>query len=301
MNEVYITRSATFLPNEPISNSEIERFMGLVQGKNSKSKAVVLRNNGIKTRYYALDDKGISTHNNAELTALAVKQLFDDDFSSDQLEMLSCGTSTPDHFFPSHAVMVHGLLKNRLMEVASSSGVCCSGMSALKMAFLNVKSGLTQNAVSTGSERVSTWLKSDKFDAEMATFMDLEEQPSLAFNKDFLRWMLSDGAGAFLLENKPRGEVSLKIEWMEFYSFAHELESCMYAGAIKYEDGTLKSWSESSPAEWLSDSVFSIKQDVKLLDDHIMKRGASSLRMSLDKHGLQAEQVDYFLAHMSSY
>jgi 3-oxoacyl-[acyl-carrier-protein] synthase-3 len=36
--------------------------------------------------------------------------------------------------------------------------------------------------------------------------MRLEKQPELAFEKDFLRWMLSDGAGAVLLENKPAAQ-----------------------------------------------------------------------------------------------
>lgn len=47
------------------------------------------------------------------------------------------------------------------------------------------------------------YLRGSKFDAEMEDMQMLEENPILAFEKDFLRWMLSDGAGAFLLQNKP--------------------------------------------------------------------------------------------------
>jgi 3-oxoacyl-[acyl-carrier-protein] synthase-3 len=301
MNDVYINRAGKFLPNNPISNDEMEGYLGLINNRVSKARQVVLRNNGIKTRYYALDKNGNPTHTNADLTYAAVESLFDESFTKNDIEMLSCGTSTPDHFLPSHAAMVHGLLKNKSLELNSSSGVCCAGMIALKVGYLSVKSGNTNNAVCTGSERVSTWMLANKFNNEVVNLEKLQEQPILAFKKDFLRWMLSDGAGAFLLENQPKGELSLKIEWMESYSYAYELETCMYAGGEKMEDGSIKPWSDYPPEQWLSESIFSIKQDVKILDKYIMKKGSDSLKLSLDKHKVDGGEIDFFLAHMSSY
>src|SRR5690554_7399249 len=150
--------------------------------------------------------------------------------------------------------MVHGLLKNHSLELNSSSGVCCSGMNALKYGYLSVKSGNSENAVCTGSERVSTWMMADKFQKKIDHLQQLEQQPILAFKKDFLRWMLSDGAGAILLENKPKGAGSLEIQWMESFSYAFELEACMYAGGEKLEDGSLKAWSEFKAEEWQTES-----------------------------------------------
>ena len=40
----------------------------------------------------------------------------------------------------------------------------------------------------------------------------------------------------------------------------------MYAGAEKKNDGTLTSWLDFEPDEWLYKTVFAVKQDVKLLD-----------------------------------
>ena len=40
------------------------------------------------------------------------------------------------------------------------------------------------------------------FEEEIQRLIEVEEKPILAFEKDFLRWMLSDGAGSFLIENK---------------------------------------------------------------------------------------------------
>lgn len=301
MPEVYITKSSKYLPNDPISNDEMEGMLGLINDESSKARRIVLRNNGITTRYYALDNNGNPTHSNADLTFFAIKGLFDDNFDSQKLELLSCGTSTPDLLLPSHAAMVHGLLKNKSVELNSSSGVCNAGMNSLKFGYLSVKSGNTNNAICTGSERVSTWMLAEKFENEIINLKKLEEQPIVAFKKDFLRWMLSDGAGAFLLENKPSGPISLKIEWMEAFSYAYELETCMYAGGDKLEDGTIKPWSNYASNEWLSESVFAIKQDVKLLDAYILEKGALSMKLALEKNNIKADEITYFLPHVSSH
>lgn len=301
MKEVYITKISKFLPNRPISNDEMEEKLGTIDGKSSKGRRIVLRNNQIKTRYYAIDDKGNITHNNAQLTKEAVEKLYDNNLKPSDIELLSCGTSSPDQILPSHAAMVHGFLKNGNTEINSPSGACCSGMNALKYGFLAVKSGQTKNAVCTGSERTSSWMMSDTFEEELKHLNTLEENPILAFNKDFLRWMLSDGAGAFLLENKPNGNLPLKIEWMEGYSYAHELDACMYAGADKLDSGFLKPWSEYSSDQWSKKSLFAMKQDVKLLGENILVKGVDSLKMAIEKHGVKPEDITYYLPHISSY
>lgn len=301
MFDVYITKAAKCLPNEAVSNDEMEDYLGLINETASKARRLILRNNKIVTRYYALDKNGKSTHNNAELTNNAIQGLFDDRFTALDMELLSCGTTTPDILAPSHASMVHGLLKNKTLELNSSSGVCCAGMNALKYGYLSIKSGSTQNAVCSGSEKISSWMLSEKYENEVINLKNLEEQPILAFKKDFLRWMLSDGAGAFLLENKPSGSISLKIEWMEAFSYAYELETCMYAGGDKLENGEIKPWNDYDPKEWLTESVFAFKQDVKLLDEFILIKGAQSMGDALSKNNVTSDQIDFFLPHVSSH
>ena len=302
MNPVYITKASKYLPNIPIDNDQMEIFLGKVNETASKAKRIVLRNNGITTRYYALDTQGNSTHTNADLTCLAIKGLLDTHFKAEDIQVLSCGTSTPDCLLPSHAAMVHGLLKGSgAVELNSSAGVCNSGMNALKFAYLSVKSGNSTNAVCTGSERVSSWLRANKYENEIQSLTLLQEQPILAFKKDFLRFMLSDGAGALCLESKPHPtEISLQILWMEAHSYAHQLEACMYAGGEKQSDGSLKAWSDYSPEQWLEQSIFSIKQDVKLLNENILVKGADSMQAALKKHDLSPDEITYFLPHISS-
>lgn len=301
MNNVYITRIAKYLPNEPVSNEEMEEKLGYLNGKSSKARRIVLRNNKIKNRYYAIDNHGNITHNNAQLTKEAIELLCDDDFTTKDIELLSCGTSSPDQILPSHTAMVHGYLKNRNLEINAASGACCSGMNALKFGFLAIKAEQVTNAVCAGSERTSSWMMSNTFEDEIEHLKVLEEQPIITFNKEFLRWMLSDGAGAFLLESEPKGKYPLKIEWMEGFSYAHELETCMYAGADKLENGYLKPWSEFPAHQWSEQSLFAMKQDVKLLGENILQKGVESLKKSIEKHNVKASEITYYLPHVSSY
>ena len=201
--EVYITRLSKFLPNRPVHNDEMEMYLGYVDGNPSKAKGLILRNNKIETRYYALDDQGQITHSNAQLAAEAIRMLFDHEVSINEMDLLACGTTSPDQILPSHASMVHGILGGHPVEIISPSGSCATGMHAMKFAYLSVKSGEKKNAVSSGSELFSSFMLSRNFEKETEKLHQLYQHPIIAFEKDFLRWMLSDGAGAALLQDKP--------------------------------------------------------------------------------------------------
>ena len=302
MSEVYINRIAKFLPNEPVANDQMEDYLGKIDGRPSKARSIILRNNQIKTRYYAIDKRtGKSTHTNYQLAARAVEGLLDANFQKDDIELLSCGCVAPDQLLPSHAAMVHGELKCKPTEIVSISTACCAGIQAFKYAFMSVKSGNSRNAVAVGSEKVSGWLKADKFDAEATDLKHLEENPIIAFEKDFLRWMLSDGAGAVLMQNTPNAQgLSLRVDWVDVISYANQIEPCMYAGCEKNEDGTLTGWAELTPHDWGARSIFAFKQDTRLLGENIVKWGGIMWKKMCEKHQIDLDKLTYFLPHLSS-
>src|SRR5690606_2312320 len=302
MPTVYINAIATFLPNDPVSNDRMETVLGVINGSPSRARAIVLRNNRITSRYYAMGTVGRPPHTNAELTLEAINRLMAQSaVTKSDVDVLSCGTSTPDQLLPSHASMVHGLWKNKAMELNAASGICTSGMNALKYAYMTIATGGAQRAVCTGSERVSSWLRADKFNNESERLAALEQNPIIAFEKDFLRWMLSDGAAAMLLSDQPNDQrTSLAIRWVDGISYAHELEPCMYAGAIKV-NGKLLPWSDAAPEAWLEQSMFAIKQDIRLLESYVIPKGVQSIQEVLRKHRLAAGDIDHFLPHISSY
>lgn len=298
---VYINKLSKFLPNEVVTNDEMEDYLGLVKNKRSRAKGLILRSNGIKKRYYSIDRDGKHTHTNAELVAEAIKGLTDDRFSLKDIELLALGTTSPDQLLPAHAQMVQGLLRTRPLEAITPEGSCNSSLLALKYACMSVLTGNTKNAVAGGSERFSPWLLSRNFEDEAARLEALKEKQIVAFEKDFLRWMLSDGAAVALVENEPNKDgISLRINWVEVVSYSNELASCMYAGGERTDDGQLIPWRNFSPEDLLAYGILSIRQDVKLLDENIVKYGAQALKNVTLKHHISTEEIDFFLPHMSS-
>lgn len=298
--EVFITRSAAFLPLAPVGNDEIEAVLGKVGGKPSRVKRIILRSNGIVSRHYALDrDTGEPVMTHAELTAAAIRGLGE----TGPVDCLATGTSIPDQLLPGHGVMVHGELGWPQLEVVSMAGICLSGTAALKYAFMAVATGNAKQAVATGSELVSPLMHARNFEAECEhKAANLETHPEIAFEKDFLRWMLSDGAGALLLAAQPGSQLSLRIKWIELFSSAHRLPPCMYAGGDRAADGTLRGWMRFPVSDWASQSVFAIKQDVRLLNEQIAPATVvDPMRTLRERHDLRADQIDWFLPHMSSH
>jgi 3-oxoacyl-[acyl-carrier-protein] synthase III len=301
MKNAYITRLVRFLPNTPVSNGDMEHFLGMINGKPCVAKRLILLKNKITARYYALDNNGNATHTNAGMTAAAVNGLFRDGITRQDIQLLACGTTSPDQLLPSHAAMVHGLLGPGNLDIGSFSGACCSGMQSLKYAYLSVISGNSRNAVSTGSERLSSWLKSDSYNNISDEDVDrLNTNNYVAFEKAFLRWMLSDGAGAALLQDQPAEGLNLKIEWIDITSFAGDQTTCMYAGGEQLEDGSFKGWHEFKAEDWKERSLMALHQDIKLLSSNIVRLGMEFLSGIVKSRGFDIRSIDYFLPHLSS-
>jgi 3-oxoacyl-[acyl-carrier-protein] synthase-3 len=299
---VYINNIEKFMPNKPVSNDEMEEYLGYIGDKKSKAKNIVLRSNGIKSRYYVVEKgTGIALYSNAQITANAIKKLQSNGFNLAELECLSCGTTSPDQLMPNHALMVQGELKINQIEVLSASGICLSGINALKYIYYGIKSGELANGIATGSEISSLILNAKNFNEESKQLALLEKNPHIAFEKDFLRWMLSDGAGAMLLQNKPnKNKISLKIDWIEILSYAGEMPICMYSGC-EIVDKEVIGWRNYSQEEVMSKSLLSVSQDVKLLNENIVEYTVTKPMLKIaSKRDIKPEDYAYFLPHYSS-
>jgi 3-oxoacyl-[acyl-carrier-protein] synthase-3 len=144
-------------------------------------------------------------------------------------------------------------------------------------------------------------MRASYFQEESEKLSQLEHQPMLAFEKDFLRWMLSDGAFALLVQGKPNEhDLSLRIDWIDITSFANTKKTCMYAGGNVMENGDLKGWADFPQQEWLSESLFALKQDTRLLAEYIVPLGVEFLVEVGRKHDFTPDDIDWFLPHLSS-
>ena len=144
-------------------------------------------------------------------------------------------------------------------------------------------------------------MRASYFQKESEKLALLETHPMLAFQKEFLRWMLSDGAFALLLQGAPNPDgLSLRVDWIDITSFANTKETCMYCGAEKDEAGSLRGWSMFPGEEWLSQSLFMLKQDTRMLEENIVPLGVTYLLQLAEKYHFTPGDVDWFLPHLSS-
>ena len=304
LHDAYITNTAVFLPNARITNDDIETVLGSLGRQSRAVKRRVLMNNGIVSRHYAVDPATQEmTHTNTELTVAAIRGLEHRGQSLESMQVLACGTSSPDQLIPSHASMVHADLEVPPCEVVCTSGVCCSGMSALKYGYMSVLTGMSKNAVTTGSELASPSLRAAHFRSQHSPSNEsVDKSPILAFSDAFLRWMLSDGAGALWIDSCPNNDqVSLRIDWMDLLSFANESEVCMYCGMRKHEDGSATSYRVvDDPDTFHGEGFLNLAQDVRVLQDRLPTLMARAIERTISKHELSPKSIDWLLPHYSS-
>ena len=277
----------------------METVLGMAGGIPSRVRRMILRANGITARHYAIDpETRAATHTNAELAAEALRRL---PAEAREATCLACATSYPDQTMPGHGVMVHGLSNMPPCETVSLAGVCVSGMAAMKYAYQAVKTGEHAAAIAVASENASAIMRGEIFQSETNFRLLHHATPEIGFEKDFLRWMLSDGAGAALLADRPvAGSLNFKIHWIELWSYANEMPPCMYAGA-EIRDGAFHGWKTVGADERAQSSIMAVKQDVKLLNEHIIPYTIEKpLVQIIAKRSLKTEDIDWFLPHYSS-
>jgi 3-oxoacyl-[acyl-carrier-protein] synthase-3 len=75
----------------------------------------------------------------------------------------------------------------------------------------------------------------------------------------------------------------------------------MYGGAEKQANGTLRGWLSYSACEREAKSLFTLKQDVKLLNEQVIEHTLVKPAGRVIAHrGLSSGDVDWFLPHYSS-
>lgn len=294
----FITHLSAVLPNEPVTNDRIESVLGSMGNRSSRVKERVLLSNGIKARHYAIDpESGFASHSHAQLTAEAVRDLCrKSGVAIDDIQLLVSGTCSADQVVPNHALMVIGELGAPPCEAISTNGVCASGMAALKYASMAVDGGHCDHAVVTASELVSSQLR--------ASYVKHHSTGDrLPYEQEFLRWMLSDAAAAVLVTKTPNaGQSNLRIDWLDITTFAGQTETCMYSGGVKQADGTLRGYFVECADEGnrIPHGYLTLRQDTRVLLQHIVSLGAEFLKMRQQRRQLRAEDIDWFLPHLSS-
>ena len=299
LTQVYITSTGWHLPGPAVSNDRVEDVLGAVNGKPSGLRAQIQKSNGILQRHYGIDERQQSTISNAGMAVEAGKQCMDRAFRPlHQVGMLAVASTQGDHPAPGLASFVQAGLGMAEVEILSAQSICSSSMMALKAAWLSLRCEEHEAALVIATEMPSRLLKKQRYEAATESTFATK---TIDFNTEFLRWMLSDGAGALLLETAPRPKgVSLRIDWMKGWSHAHALPTCMSVGDSGKTDEE-RTWQDyDTYAEAERDGALLLRQDVRLLD-HIVRLGVDGY-VRLVQDGLNVpSEVDHFLCHYSSH
>lgn len=285
MTQAYITSTGSFLPNAAIDNKHISEYIGKVFGEN-RVREKILKANGIESRHYALDKNQVETHNLYQIASQAVKNCLPQDESPLQIDYLSAGTTHAPLLAPGISSILHDQLsKDQLVthtiEINSNSGICSSGAQAIVNATRAVKAGDAKSAICVGVEQSSAGLKSKAFRTtyDIPTIIK-DVRASKWFMSVFLRFMLSDGAGAFLIEPQPRKDkISLKVDWTYSRSFANQAPLCMHIPA----------------------NPMILSQNIKILAQYMEPLSKEAVEGAMCSHGEKLENYTMILPHMSSY
>ncbi|HEY9275062.1 iron-containing redox enzyme family protein [Achromobacter sp.] len=294
-HRVYLESAGYFMPGEPVSNDAMDSYIAPLNRMSSRIKSRILAENGIKQRYYAIDPEGATVYTNAQLAANAIRDCLrrhDSDLSA--VSLLASGSSGGDALMPGFSNMIQGELAAHPMETLSVHGICAAGVSAIQTAAQGVELGGHASALAVASELPSRLFKRSRF---AARGYDAD------FDAHFLRWMLSDGAGAVLLGNSGRPlpgasqGVRLRLKWVHQRSFSGDYPVCMQLGlSADRAKGHLDypSWNEAE-----ADGALSLRQDIRLLP-HLFDIGIHEYAKLVRDGWVDPDQVDHFLCHYSS-
>ncbi|MBC9906834.1 MULTISPECIES: StlD/DarB family beta-ketosynthase [Achromobacter] len=294
-HRVYLESAGYFMPGEPVSNDAMDSYIAPLNRMSSRIKSRILAENGIKQRYYAIDPEGATVFSNAQLAANAIRDCLrrhDSDLSA--VSLLASGSSGGDALMPGFSNMIQGELAAHPMETLSVHGICAAGVSAIQTAAQGVELGGHASALAVASELPSRLFKRSRF---AARGYDAD------FDAHFLRWMLSDGAGAVLLGNSGRPlpgasqGVRLRLKWVHQRSFSGDYPVCMQLGlSADRARGHLDypSWNEAE-----ADGALSLRQDIRLLP-HLFDIGIHEYAKLVRDGWVDPDQVDHFLCHYSS-
>ena len=285
MTDCYITSTGSYLPGNPVDNQSIEQYLGKLLGE-AQVRRKILAVNGIRTRHYALDKKQNATHSIYELAAEAVKHCLLHDREPLAIDYLSAGSTYAPLLAPGLSSLLHDQLSKQAivshsLEINSNSGICSSGAQAVVNAARAVKAGDVKAAICVGVEQSSMGLKSKAFRPTYDIPAILRDvRTSKWFMSIFLRFMLSDGAGAFLIEQQPQAQKrALKVDWTYSRSFANEAPLCMQL--------------QSKPLR--------LSQDVAILAKYMAPLSKRVLEGALCENGETLDNYAVVLPHMSSY
>lgn len=285
---VFLDATGAFLPGPPVDNAAIDRYVAPLNRSSSRIKRRILAENGIQTRHYAIDEQGSTRYSVTAMAAAAVRDCAAKG-GEGAVGLLASASSGGDLLLPGLANQVQAELGWPPLATASHHGVCASGMLALADAARAVDRGEFDAAMVVASEAPSRLFKHSRF---APVDYDLD------FDAHFLRWMLSDAAGAWrLTATPPVDRPALKLHFVHSVSHAGDYPLCMQMGL---PHGGGEGWLDHASAAAAEDAgALLLRQDIRLLP-HLFDVGIHAYAELVRGGAVDPDRIDHFLCHYSS-
>lgn len=292
-SNVYLQSAGMFLPGAPVDNAGMDAYVAPLNRISDRLKRRILGENGIQTRHYAIDGAGQTVFSNAQMAQAAIEAtLAQAGRKLGEVGFLSSGSSGGDALMPGFANMIQGEMAAPPMETLSVHGVCAASVGALQAAAQAVEGGAHPLALAVASEMPSRLFKRSRFAAQG---YDTD------FDAHFLRWMLSDGAGAVLLggpQALPHTPgLRLKLRWTHQRSFAGDYPVCMQLGLTPDRSTShldFPAWGDAEAA-----GALALRQDIRLLP-HLFDVCIHEYADLAHQGWVPERGINHFLCHYSS-
>jgi 3-oxoacyl-[acyl-carrier-protein] synthase III len=191
MNSVRILSTGSYLPGEPITNEDMERFVGALPPD-------ILEGIQVERRHWMIDpETGAHKINNSEMAVAAAREaLANAELEPADVDLIVMSTASPDYLLPPLVTFVQealGIEKCATMEIRSG---CAGAVEALDVARLYLERGEHKTALMIGSEAISPLL--------VPVFLD--KSPDEIRMRDRMNpYNFGDGAGAIVLQAEENG------------------------------------------------------------------------------------------------
>jgi len=204
-----ITGTGSYLPGKPISIDEVDYFLGELTEAPKKINAWLQRMKSmmkemleVENYYYAIDPitREFTEDNITMSVKAAEKALQMSNIQANEIEFIAYGSAHQDQM-PTASVRIQEALGIDNCGEISIHANCTSAYKALLVAYDFIKSGRYKNALVISSSMSSSELRAEFYN-----------QPIVKKEELFLRYFLSDGAGALVLKADNSGAHGLYVE-----------------------------------------------------------------------------------------
>ncbi|MEX1012186.1 MAG: beta-ketoacyl-ACP synthase III [Waddliaceae bacterium] len=251
-----IIATGSYLPEKVLSNEDLEKIV------DTNDEWIVSRT-GMKERRIARIDETPS-----EMGVIASERaLAEAGISSEQIEMILVGTSTPDYIMPSTASLIQAKLKCKNAAAVDLMAACSGFLYALSAAKAYVESGAYTNVLVVATEK-------------MSAFLDYQDRSTCV--------LFGDGAAACVVSNKGAG-LSIKHVDLGCDGTLYEL--------IQIPAGGSKN---PTSHETLDNRLQYFKMQGKEVFRHAVRRMDAAGKRCLEKANLKVQDLEWLVPHQAN-